>query len=284
MRPDGQVVWVSGGTTLLRENGERVLHSVMEDVTDAQAGRRGPHREREPVPHPDRVDPGGRLPGRHRGPGHLRQPAVGRDHPHGRRRRPPTTRPWPRCTPTTTTGWPRACSACCATAACTGTSTASSTATASCAGSATRARPTLDEEGAVTGIIGSLEDVTELVAAQEQNARLAEIVETTSDLVGITDGRHGQARLPEPVGPGDVRVRRPRHHRACRRAALLPARASPIYQREILAHAAPGRALDRRAAHVRRADGTEILVWQVDDARSCGPTDRSTRSRPSVAT
>ncbi len=50
-----------------------------------------------------------------------------------------------------------------------------------------RATPTLDDNGAVTGIIGSLEDVTELIATQEQNARLAEIVETASDLVSITD-------------------------------------------------------------------------------------------------
>jgi diguanylate cyclase (GGDEF)-like protein/PAS domain S-box-containing protein len=50
-----------------------------------------------------------------------------------------------------------------------------------------RARPTLDEAGNVTGIIGSIEDVTALIAAQEQNMRLASIIESTADLVGIID-------------------------------------------------------------------------------------------------
>ena len=52
-----------------------------------------------------------------------------------------------------------------------------------------RARTTLDESGNRTGIIGSIEDVTALIAAQEQNARLAGIIETTADLVGIIDAQ-----------------------------------------------------------------------------------------------
>ncbi len=34
IRADGEVVWVSGGTTLLREDGAQILHSVMQDITD----------------------------------------------------------------------------------------------------------------------------------------------------------------------------------------------------------------------------------------------------------
>ncbi len=55
-----------------------------------------------------------------------------------------------------------------------------------------KAAATRDEHGNIIGIIGSVEDVTDLVAAQEQNTRLAEIVETASDLVSITDGDTGR--------------------------------------------------------------------------------------------
>jgi len=50
-----------------------------------------------------------------------------------------------------------------------------------------RARATVDEHGRTTGIIGSIEDVTALISAQEQNARLAGIIESTADMVGIVD-------------------------------------------------------------------------------------------------
>ena len=50
-----------------------------------------------------------------------------------------------------------------------------------------RGAATRDDNGNITGIIGSIEDVTTLLAAQEQNARLAGIIESTSDMVGITD-------------------------------------------------------------------------------------------------
>ena len=45
--------------------------------------------------------------------------------------------------------------------------------------------PVLDEAGRMTAFIGSIEDVTPLVTAEQQTARLARIVEATSDLVGI---------------------------------------------------------------------------------------------------
>jgi diguanylate cyclase (GGDEF)-like protein/PAS domain S-box-containing protein len=50
-----------------------------------------------------------------------------------------------------------------------------------------RARATVDEHGRTTGLIGSIQDVTALLAAQEQNARLAGIIESTADMVGIVE-------------------------------------------------------------------------------------------------
>jgi diguanylate cyclase (GGDEF)-like protein/PAS domain S-box-containing protein len=45
----------------------------------------------------------------------------------------------------------------------------------------------LDGDGHVDGYIGSIEDITPLMEAQEQSTRLANIVERTSDLVGVID-------------------------------------------------------------------------------------------------
>jgi len=50
-----------------------------------------------------------------------------------------------------------------------------------------RARTTVDEDGVTTGLIGSIQDVTALISAQEQNARLAGIIESTADMVAIFD-------------------------------------------------------------------------------------------------
>jgi len=55
---------------------------------------------------------------------------------------------------------------------------------------ASRAACVLDpESGEITGYVGSLEDITPLVVAQEETHRLAQIIENTSDLVGIADQR-----------------------------------------------------------------------------------------------
>ena len=51
-----------------------------------------------------------------------------------------------------------------------------------------------DKFGTPTGTIGSFEDVSALVAAREQNARLATIVESTSDLVLMFDEDTGTVR------------------------------------------------------------------------------------------
>lgn len=50
-----------------------------------------------------------------------------------------------------------------------------------------RAEALTDDSGEPSGYIGSLEDITPLVAAQEETARLASIIESTSDLVGICE-------------------------------------------------------------------------------------------------
>ena len=47
--------------------------------------------------------------------------------------------------------------------------------------------PLFDGEGAVTGHVGTLDDITERLAAQRNTERLSDIVEATSDLVVITD-------------------------------------------------------------------------------------------------
>ncbi len=45
------------------------------------------------------------------------------------------------------------------------------------------------DSGEITGYVGSLEDITPLVTAQEESHRLAQIIENTSDFVGIADQR-----------------------------------------------------------------------------------------------
>ncbi len=191
VRPDGEVVWVGGGTTVLRENGEIVLHSVMEDVTarrlavDALTESENRFRTlAESLPmgiyqanlegdvtyaNPQLTEVTGLAT-----PPTTWVDSMAPVHPddlervgqgllgvmrHGRTFH-------DRYRVFTSTGEQRWLS--------------------------NRATPTRDDSGAITGIIGSLEEVTELVAAQEQNTRLAEIVETASDLVSITDGDTGR--------------------------------------------------------------------------------------------
>jgi diguanylate cyclase (GGDEF)-like protein/PAS domain S-box-containing protein len=50
--------------------------------------------------------------------------------------------------------------------------------------------PLFDEEGALTGHVGTLDDITERLAAQRDTERLSDIVEATSDLVVISDSTH----------------------------------------------------------------------------------------------
>ena len=52
--------------------------------------------------------------------------------------------------------------------------------------------PLFEPSGEFRGAVGFLEDITPLVEAHDETARLAQIVESTSDFVGITDLQTGQ--------------------------------------------------------------------------------------------
>jgi diguanylate cyclase (GGDEF)-like protein/PAS domain S-box-containing protein len=67
------------------------------------------------------------------------------------------------------------------------------------------------DTGELTGFIGSMEDITPLVEAEEEKTRLAGIVEATSDMVGVADAATGQLRYlnrsaRELLGVGDADI------------------------------------------------------------------------------
>ncbi len=191
VRPDGQVVWVSGGTSLLVENGTSYLHAITEDVTDRhlahEALAESENRFRtlaESIPvGVYQADTQGRLFYVNPQWVHITQApltpstyeeALELVHPDDRDRVAKGLRSVLRDgamyrdqyrihDQEGVVRWVNNQSA-----------------------------PTRDEHGHITGLIGSVEEVTELVAVQEQSTRLAEIVETTSDLVAITDGDTGK--------------------------------------------------------------------------------------------
>jgi diguanylate cyclase (GGDEF)-like protein/PAS domain S-box-containing protein len=120
---------------------------------------------------------------------------------------------------------------------------------------------TADENGAITGIIGSVEDVTELVVAQDQNSRLAEIVESTSDLVTMTDGRTGHLTyLNRAAREAFGFVDRDISHVSV--GKLYTAKTIADHHNEIGHTLGKG---ERWTGELEMyaADGTEILVWQV---------------------
>jgi len=51
--------------------------------------------------------------------------------------------------------------------------------------------PLVDEKGSTVGIVGTLDDVTELVEAQSGTRQLTNLLESTSDIVAIADPRRG---------------------------------------------------------------------------------------------
>ena len=67
-------------------------------------------------------------------------------------------------------------------------------------------------DGETSAYVGSLEDITTLLEAQEQASRLAAIAETTADLVGVVDARgwvvwaNEAARIVHGITPESVRV------------------------------------------------------------------------------
>ncbi|MBI2706674.1 MAG: PAS domain S-box protein [Actinobacteria bacterium] len=63
-----------------------------------------------------------------------------------------------------------------------------------------RGAPILDDEHAISGFVGSIEDISPLVEAQEETERLASIVESTSDMVGIVDSASGRVLYMNRAG------------------------------------------------------------------------------------
>ena len=261
IRADGEVVWVSGGTTLLREDGEQILHSVMQDITDRKLAEEALTESENRFRTLTESIPAGVYQADGTGARHLRQPPVVRDHADiggaddpeeamapvhpddydrvgegparrcSRRRRLPGPVPHHRLArlraldPQPGRGHHRRAAA------------------------------------RSPGIIGSVEDVTELVVAQEQNSRLAEIVESTSDLVGMTDGQTGKLiylnrSARETFGFVDRDILH------VPGASLYTAEGLPVYQSEILPRLSQG---ERWTGELPMfaADGGEILVWQV---------------------
>jgi len=124
-----------------------------------------------------------------------------------------------------------------------------------------RGTATVDDNGAVTGLIGSVEDVTGLLAVQEQNARLAAIIESTSDLVGITDVATGNlvylnraARETFGLVGADLTT--------IASMSLYSTENEPVYRRSIVPQVSRGEAWSGELT-MRTADGTELLVWQT---------------------
>jgi diguanylate cyclase (GGDEF)-like protein/PAS domain S-box-containing protein len=260
VRADGEVVWVSGGTTLLREDGAQILHSVMQDITDRklaeEALSESENRFRtltESIPagvyqadvsgHVTYVNPQWSDITRITVKPDTYEDAMAPVHPDDYDRVAKgllslltdggVYRDQYRITDSMGfVRWIR-----------------------------NQGAATADESGTITGIIGSVEDVTELVVAQDQNSRLAEIVESTSDLVGMTDGQTGRLiYLNRSARETFGFVNRDILHVSA--ASLYTAESLTIYQSEILPWLSQG---ERWTGELPMfaADGSEILVWQV---------------------
>jgi diguanylate cyclase (GGDEF)-like protein/PAS domain S-box-containing protein len=124
-----------------------------------------------------------------------------------------------------------------------------------------RTTATLDENGAVNGLIGSVEDVTALLAVQEQNARLAGIIESTSDLVAITEAPTGRLTYlnraaRETFGLVDTDITQ------VSGLDLYADENDPVYRRSILPLMLQGESWSGELT-MHSADGGELLVWQT---------------------
>jgi len=192
VRDDGSIMWVSGGTTIIGDDRTRYLHSIVQDITDRklaeEALRESETRFRDLV---DSLPLGvfrssvdGRLVYVNRQwsdiTGIPPETGVGRStlelvHPDDRERvvaarnrqiaeRGGFAQRVRIVTPAGDTRWV-----------------------------SVHATSAVDPaSGELTGFIGSMEDVTPLVSAQEETARLAGIVEATSDMVGLADAETGR--------------------------------------------------------------------------------------------
>ncbi len=118
-----------------------------------------------------------------------------------------------------------------------------------------------DDTGQVTGFIGSLEDVTPLIHAQDETTRLAGIVEATSDLVGIADARTERLVYLNRAGRelfGYV----DRSVREVELEAIYPPESLERVERDVYPVLARGEAWSGELA-MTAADGTVRHVWQT---------------------
>ena len=124
-----------------------------------------------------------------------------------------------------------------------------------------RATATVDEDGSTNGIIGSIEDVTALVAAQEQNTRLAGIIESTADMVGIIDAETSHLvylnrSAREEFGLVDADLA------SISVASLYPAETQATYDDVILPVLQQNQAWSGELPMVN-SGGRQIVVWQT---------------------
>ena len=82
--------------------------------------------------------------------------------------------------------------------------------------------------GDLIGFIGSMEDITPLVTAQEETARLAGIVESTSDMVGVADADTGQLQYLNRAARELLGYRQLRHRWADGARPLCAGRANHL--------------------------------------------------------
>jgi PAS domain S-box-containing protein len=117
------------------------------------------------------------------------------------------------------------------------------------------------ESGEATGIVGSIEDVTPLLEAQERNARLASIVESTSDLAGIVDWHSGLMLYlnragRELLGYVDRDITTVHH------LELFTDQAARIVQDDLETTLRNGEVWSGELP-MRAADGSTVMVWQT---------------------
>jgi diguanylate cyclase (GGDEF)-like protein/PAS domain S-box-containing protein len=112
--------------------------------------------------------------------------------------------------------------------------------------------------GRPLAFVGSLEDITSLLEAQEEMTRLASIVETTSDLVGVVDARGwvvwANAAAREAYGLGDAAL--PIHSTKL----YVPGSVDTFYS-HVLPILLEGRTWSGEL-DMYRADGSVMATWQ----------------------
>jgi diguanylate cyclase (GGDEF)-like protein/PAS domain S-box-containing protein len=115
--------------------------------------------------------------------------------------------------------------------------------------------------GEMTARVGSIEDITPLIAATEETTRLASIVESTSDLIGITDYATGQLTYlnraaRELFGFAD------RDLEGTSNLELYEPEVSDLWFAAVLPVLERGESWSGELP-MRAADGSPVLVWQT---------------------